>query len=34
MILKYPVALVPDKELGGFTVLFFDIPAALSQGDT
>jgi predicted RNase H-like HicB family nuclease len=34
MTLKYPVILIQDKEIGGFTIQFYDIPAAITQGET
>jgi antitoxin HicB len=30
----YPAMLVPDEVDGGFTVLFRDVPEAITQGDT
>jgi antitoxin HicB len=34
MAFKYPVMLIPDEEMGGFTLQFGDIPAAITQGET
>jgi len=33
MGLKYPVELIPDLEVGGFTVEVTDIPSAHTQGE-
>ncbi len=30
----YPATLIPDEEDGGFTVIFRDVPEAITQGDT
>ena len=30
----YPVTLIPDEVDGGFTVIFRDVPEAITQGDT
>lgn len=32
--LAYPAALKPDREAGGFTVTFPDLPEAITQGET
>ena len=29
----YPATLVPDREVGGFTVTFPDLPEAITQGE-
>ena len=33
-MLAYPVVLTPDKDAGGFVVIFPDIPEAITQGET
>lgn len=30
----YPATLIPDEVDGGFTVIFRDLPEAITQGDT
>jgi len=31
--MKYPVTLIKDKEAGGYTVTFPDVPEAITEGD-
>jgi antitoxin HicB len=31
--LAYPAKLIPDREAGGFTVIFPDLPEAITQGE-
>jgi antitoxin HicB len=32
--MRYPVTLTEDKEAGGYTVTFPDVPEAITQGDS
>ena len=34
VVAKYPVQLIPDPDVGGYTVVVPDLPGCISEGDT